>query len=361
MATRRRGVKHSYNKTRTTSKASLRKTRHKNKKSKHRKTKKRYQSGGGPKARSKGAPGLQAEPKTIRYHIRRGLMRPQAEEDYFNFNKLHPTAEFDIPIEVSGLSYNISVKSIKQKTPGQNVFPILCGDARRFLSQVGLGKEGYHMVIAVRKKHPTKPNKRQIAASEIDLREAKGLIFGNITDDEIKQIVERVNQITTAYYRDSTAGKVEIDAFNEYLKRIGSKMRLVPRIENPEKRRPPRVQTSFNFNPESPRTKELLTTYSLSSQESQENTPEEMETGDSASRKSVKPPVSRGVSNRSRGVSNRSRGVSNRSRGVSNRSRGVSSSGISKQPTPEVSYFRKFTPRVRGKTPLEVIPEEPTP
>ena len=353
MATRRRKVKHSHNKTRTTSKALLRKTTYNNKKNKQNKTKKRYQSGGGPtastasKKRAKGASGIKAEPKTIRYHIRHGLMRPQAEEEYFNFNKLNPTAEFDIPIEISDLPYNISVKSIKQKTPGQNSFSILCGDARRFLGQVGLGKEGYHMVIAVRKKHPTKPNKRQIAASEIDLREAKGLLFGGISDCEIKKIVERANELTQAYYRDSAAGKKQIDRFNAHLKEIGSKMRLVPRIENPEKRRPPRVQTSFNFNPESPRTKELLTTYSLSSQESQENTPEEMETGDSASRKSVKPPVSRGVSNRSRGVSNRSRGVS--------------SSGISKQPTPEVSYFRTFTPRVRGKTPLKVIPEEHTP
>ena len=367
MATRRRGVKNSHNKTRTTIKALLRKTTYKNKKNKtHRvknnRTKKIYQSGGGPQApkapkkRAKGASGIKVEPKTIRYYIRQGLMPPSAEEAYFSFNKLNPTAEFDIPIEVSGFPYNISVKSVKQKTPGQKVFPILCGDARRFCRQVGLGKEGYHMVIAVRKKHPTKPNKRQIAASDIDLRKAKGLLFGNITDSEIKTIVERVNQITQAYYDDSTAGKKEIDKFNEDLERIGSKMRLVPRKENVEKSRAARVQVNYSFNPESPRTKKFIEDNFLMS--SQDPSPEDttsygnaamaMSTGSRESSGQKLPSNSRATSGR------RAPGSRNTS------SRNTSSRrGISKQPTPQqFSYFRSFQPRVRGTTPLQVIQEE---
>jgi hypothetical protein len=290
MATRRRRVKHSHNKTRTTIKALLRKTTYKNKKSKHHKTKKRYQSGGGPKApkipntpkaRAKGASGIKAEPKTIRYYIRQGLMPPEAEESYFKFHKENPTAEFDIPIKVSGLPYHISVKSVKQKTPGQNSFSIICGDARRFLGQLGLGKEGYHMVIAVRKKHPDpeKPNKRQVVGAEIDLRQARGLLFGGISDCEIKRIVERANELTEAYYEDSTAGKAEIDQFNAYLTDIGSKMQLAPKKENTEKGRAPRVQTSFNFNPTSPRTKELITLFTMSSQDA---SPEDTSNGNAA-------------------------------------------------------------------------------
>jgi hypothetical protein len=289
MATRRRRVKHSHNKTRTIIKALLRKTTYKNKKSKHHKTKKRYQSGGGPKApkipntpkaRAKGASGIKAEPKTIRYYIRQGLMPPEAEERYFKFHKENPTAEFDIPIKVSGLPYHISVKSVKQKTPGQNSFSIMCGDARRFLGQLGLGTEGYHMVIAVRKKHPEKPNKRQVVGAEIDLRKAKGLLFGGISDCEIKRIVERANELTEAYYEDSTAGKAEIDQFNAYLTELGSKMQLAPKKENFEKRRAARVQVSLNYNPESPRTKEHIANFMMMS--SQDASPEDTSNGNAA-------------------------------------------------------------------------------
>lgn len=368
MVTRRRRLKTSHNKTRTTSKELLRKTTYKNKKSKHHKTKKVYQSGGGPKPKPKGKykgkQGIEAEPKTIRYLINQEVVPPETLQRYFDFNKLNPTAEFDIPIEVSKLPYNISVKSVKQKTPGQKVFPILCGDARRFLGQVGLGKEGYHMVIAVRKKHPTKLNKRQIAASEIDLRRAKHLIFGKVSDDEIKQIVERVNEITTAYYQESTSGKEEIDKFNAYLESKDSKMRLVPRKENLEKSRSARIQTSFNFNPGSPRTRALIEkSFMMSSQDtSPEDTPSygnaaaAVSTGATATGyiDQKLPSNSRATS---RSMAPSSRGTT--SRGTSSRNTS-SRRGISKQPTPSVSYFRKFTPRVRGKTPLSVITEEST-
>lgn len=370
MATRRRGVKNSHNKTRTTSKELLRKTTYKNKKSKHHKTKKVYQSGGGPKPKPKpkgkykGKQGIEAEPKTIRYLINQEVVPPETLQRYFDFNKLNPTAEFDIPIEVSSLPYNISVKSVKQKTPGQKVFPILCGDARRFLGQVGLGKEGYHMVIAVRKKHPTKLNKRQIAASEIDLRRAKHIIFGKVSDDEIKQIVERVNKITTAYYQDSISGKQEIDEFNAYLESKGSKMRLVPRKENLEKSRSARVQTSFNFNPESPRTRALIEKSFMMS--SQDTSPEDTSTSNRNSAMSTGATATGSIDQKlpsnsratSRSMAPSSRGAT--SRGTSSRNTS-SGRGISKQPTPSVSYFRKFTPRVRGKTPLPVITEEFTP
>lgn len=367
MATRRRRVKHSHNKTRTTSKALLRKTTYKNKKNKtHRvknsRTKKVYQSGGvsrAPKAstastastaskkRAKGASGIKAEPKTIRYLINQGVVPPETLERYIKFQKENPTAEFDIPIEISGLPYNISVKSVKQKTPGQNSFSIMCGDARRFLGQLGLGKEGYHMVIAIRKKHPTKPNKKQIVGAEIDLRHAKSLLFGGISDCEIKKIVEASNELTEAYYKDSTAGKQKIDQFNAYLKRIGSKMQLAPKIGNLEKGRSSRVQTSYKFNPDSPRTKKLINEFTMSSQE---DSPQEMSYGNAAmstGSRGQKPTSSSRATSRSRVTSARSRGVSSRS-------------GVSKKPTPtpQVSYYRSFKPRDRGTTQLQVIPEE---
>jgi hypothetical protein len=79
MATRRKGLKTSHNKTRTIIKALLRKTTYKNKKNKHHKTKKRYQSGGGPKApkaqvkgEAKGRYGVPTEMKFLRLLLKEG-------------------------------------------------------------------------------------------------------------------------------------------------------------------------------------------------------------------------------------------------------------------------------------------------
>ena len=363
MATRRRRVKHSHNKTRTTSKALLRKTTYKNKKSKHHKTKKVYQSGGvsrAPKAstastastaskkRAKGASGIKAEPKTIRYLIRKGIVPPDTLEKYIKFQKENPTAEFDIPIEVSGLPYNISVKSVKRKTPGQNSFTIMCGDARRFINGIGSCHVPYHMVIAIRQPHRSKPGRQELVGTEIDLRSAKKVLFGNISDDEIKKIVEASNELTEAYYKDSTAGKQQIDYFNAYLKGIGSKLQLAPKKENPEKGRDPRVQVSFPLvlGPEG-----VFAKHSRNVElSSQEGSPQDMDDGNAA------------MSTGSRGqkLTSSSRATP-RSRGTSARSRGVSSrSGVSKKPTPtpQVIYYRSFKPRERGTTQLQVIPEE---
>ena len=365
MATRRRRVKHSHNKTRTTNKTLLRKTRYKNKKNKtHRfknnRSKKVYQSGGGPKApkastsqkaRAKGASGIKAEPKTIRHLIRRGIVPPDTLEKYIKFQKENPTAEFDIPIEVSGLPYNISVKSVKRKTPGQNSFTIMCGDARRFINGIGSCNVPYHMVIAIRQPHPSKPGKQQLVGTEIDLRSAKKVLFGDITDTEIKKIVEASDTLTHAYYKDSTAGKVEIDKFNKYLKDIGSRLQLAPKKENLEKGRDSRVQVSFplTLGPGG-----VFAGHSTNVElSSQEDSPQDMDDGNAAmstGSRGQKPTSSSRATSRNKGATSRSRGVSSRS-------------GVSKKPTPQppVSYFRSFKPRDRGTTQLQVIPEELSP
>ena len=92
MVTRRRRLKKSHNKTRTTSKVLLRKTTYKNKKNKtHRvkknRTKKVYQSGGGPKVRAKGHKGVPAENKLIREYIRRGIISPETLQKQVIYQK----------------------------------------------------------------------------------------------------------------------------------------------------------------------------------------------------------------------------------------------------------------------------------
>jgi hypothetical protein len=283
MATRRRRVKHSHNKTRTIIKALLRKTMYKNKKGKHHKTKKRYQSGGGPKAsktpnppktpkRAVGASGDKVEPKASRVYQRRGQGYPDLPERHIAYKKKYPTAEFDIPIDISGLEFHVSVKSVKRKTPGQKSYTIMCGDARRFLTEIGLGKDPYHMVIGIRQPHSTKPNKKEVVGCEIDLREYKHVLFGKATDEQIKYIADESHRLTEAYYHDSTTAKPLIDEFNAYLKGLESKLQLAPKKENYDKKRDPRVQASFNFVPDDPITKQFIKAFEFSSMD---NSPED--------------------------------------------------------------------------------------
>jgi len=354
MATRRRGVKHSHSKTRSVNKALLRKTTYKNKKNKHHKTKKVYQSGGGPKPPAKGKEGDMVEFKVPRSLRRRGLGNSRIVENHIEYKKRYPTAEFDIPIEVSGLPYNISVKSVKQKTPGQQSYSIMSGDARRFLSGIGLGKEPYHMIIGIRQPHPTHPNRKKIVGSEIDLRKYRSVLFGNASEDNIKSIVQKANELTQAYYENSTTTKPHIDAFNRYLKGLNSKLQLAPKKENLAKKRAARVQASFTFNPTSPRTAAHSTAVDLSSMENSQASSPGDEAGAAGEALELQLVNITKRSSRPLGTSSRSRGASSRSRGTSARS------GISKQPTPQVSYYRSFKPRVRDTTqPFSTIPEEP--
>ena len=76
-----------------------------------------------------------------------------------------------------------------------------------------------------------------------------------------------------------------------------------------------------------------------------------MQTAQPASIKSVNPSVSTGATSRSMAPSSRNKGASSRSRGVSSRR------GVSKQPTPQFSYFRKFPPIVRRTSQLSIVPE----
>jgi hypothetical protein len=347
MVTRRRGVKNSYNKTRTIIKASLRKTRHKNKKSKHRKTKKRYQNGGGPqKERAKGDKGVPTEYKVVRKFIATGKLSPGVAAKQANWHRFNNTAEFDLDMGVTDLPYHISVKSVKRKTPGQNVFTIMCGKSDRFFTQVGTGSVPYHMVVVIREKHPTDPNKTQYRALDLDLRspDSRTLLFGSATDCKIKEIVESAQLLSDAYCEndEDAVNNWKIEQFNSELKLLGAKIQLAPKKGNPDKKRYTRAQASITgFNPNSPRSRASITEEFLLSSE---------------------PNSAESASHNSRATSGRiapgSRGTS--SRGTSSRNTS-SRRGVSKQPTPQVSYFRSFKPRVRGTTPLQVIPENLTP
>ena len=241
--------KHSHNKIRTTIKALLHKTRYTNKKNKHHKTKKIYHKGGGPKVRAKGESGVPVEAKVSRGLVRQGLVHSSVPGIQAAYQKKNPRAEFDIPIEVSGLEYNISVKTVKRKTSGQNTFTIMCGDARRFMREAGIGKVPYRMIIGIREKHPTDPTKKKIIGLEIDLRNFRQDLFGTLDDCEITKIVDKSNQLTQAYCEDPERNKPRVDAFNEELRTMGARMQLAPKKGNPEKCRDSRMQSSFGFHP----------------------------------------------------------------------------------------------------------------
>jgi hypothetical protein len=360
MATRRRGLKTSHNKTRTTSKVLLRKTRHKNKKNKNSKTKKRYQSGGGPKARAKGAKGVPAEFKVTRHYIRRGMVHPDTLQKQVMYQKANPTAEFDLDSSVTGLPHHISVKSVKQKTPGQNSFTIMCGKSNRFINQVGIGKVPYHMVVVIREKHRTDPNKTQYHALEIDLRGDKGkrLLFGSADDCEIQNIVKQAEVLSNAYCKDDEDAETirKIGVFNTYLKeKLGAKIQLAPKKGNPNKNRATRAQASIRgFNPNSPTSKgSIIHDDILSSAPNSGSSNEGINGGPAGTAPLNLTATSVSRAPGSRGTSSRNTGSRNTgSRNTSSRNTG-SSRGVNKPPVPQVSYFRSFKPRYRE---LSTIP-----
>ena len=364
MATRRRGLKTSHNKTRTTSKALLRKTRHKNKKNKNRKTKKRYQSGGGPKARAKGAKGVPAEFKVTRHLIRRGMVHPDTLQKQVMYQKANPTAEFDLDSSVTGLPHHISVKSVKQKTPGQNSFTIMCGKSNRFINQVGIGKVPYHMVVVIREKHRTDPNKTQYHALEINLRGENGkrLLFGRAKDCEIQDIVKQAEYLSNAYCKNDKDAETirKIGEFNADLKELGAKIQLAPKKGNPNKNRATRAQASImGFNPNSPTSRaSVIHEDYLSSAPNSGNSQEGTNGGPAgtAPLNLTATSVSRAPGSRNTGSRNTgSRNTSSRNTGSRNTgSRNTGSSrGVNKPPVPQVSYFRSFKPRYRE---LSTIP-----
>jgi len=364
MVTRRRGVKHRRNKTRTTNKASLRKTRHKNKTNKQNKTKKRYQSGGGPKAPAKGKEGVPTETKFLRYLLNKGEITQKKFNELVAQQKKDYTAEFDIDMGISSLPYHISVKSVKRKTPGQNVFTIMCGKSNRFFGQTGIGKVPYHMVVVIREKHRTDPKKKQYHALEVDLRGEKGrrLLFGTANDCEIQDIVKQAEYLSNAYCEDDEDAETirKIGEFNEYLKSLHAKIQLAPKKGNPDKKRATRAQASITgFDPNSPTSKASIINEDYLSSEPNSGNSRNSDEGINGGPAGTAPlnltatSVSRAPG--SRGTS--SRGTS--SRGTSSRNTS-SRRGVNKQPT-QVSYFRSFKQRVRGTTPLQVIQEKLTP
>jgi hypothetical protein len=202
----------------------------------------------------------------------------------------------------------------------------MCGDARRFLTELGSGNVPYHMVIGIRQQHSTKPNKKEVVGCEIDLRAYKGVLFGRATDEEIKFIIDESNRLSKAYCDNSAKTKPEIDAFNASLERLGSKLRLAPKKENYDKKRDPRVQATFSFVPEDPINKPFLKPFELSSME---NSPEDQDNGTGAGEAAMD--MSTGQSAQSLAPVKTSR-----------------RSGIHKKPVeprPPTEYFRSFKPK----------------
>ena len=318
MVTRRRGVKYRHNKTRTTSKALLRKTRHKNKKNKQNKTKKRYQSGGGPKApkAAKGRYGVPTEMKFLRLLLKEGKISQETFDKLVEQQKKDHTAEFDIDMEISGLPEHYSVKSAN-KNENQYSVTIMCGKSNRFITQTGTGSAPYHMIVVLREKHPTKPNKTQYRALEINLRSdnARTLLFGDANDCQIQKIVDDAQRLSDTYCDDDSVENHEnIRRFNQNLKSsFGARIQLAPKKGNHEKKRATRAQSSFVLDlkcMDAVVEREFL----LSSQSSVD----EMETAKPTSGKSVKPSISKVPRS--------------------------SSSSRRRVPPPTTAYFRTFSP-----------------
>jgi hypothetical protein len=332
----------------------LRKTRYKNKKNKtyrvkNNRTKKIYQRGGGPKApkepnpaktpnppkekkRAKGASGDKfVEPKVSRSYRRRMQGHPDMPERHIAFKKANPTAEFDIPIDISGLPFHVSVKSVKRKTPGQKSFTIMCGDARRFLTELASGSVPYHMVIGIRQPHSTKPNKTEVVGCEIDLRDYKRILFGNsTTDEQIIFIIDESHRLTEAYYEDSESAKQYIDKFNAFLKGLNSKLRLAPKKENYDKKRDPRVQATFSFVPDAPENKQFVTPFDFSSMD---NSPQDVD-GDGAGEAATTTAMAMSTGQSAQSVAPVK----------TSRRRGVSKKPV--EPRPPTEYFRSFKERL---------------
>jgi hypothetical protein len=341
MVTRRRGVKYRHNKTRTTSKALFRKTRHKNKKNKQNKTKKRYQSGGGPKARvkgeAKGRYGVPTEMKFLRLLLKEGKISQETFNKLVEQQKKDHTAEFDIDMEISGLPEHYSVKSAN-RNENQYSVTIMCGKSNRFITQTGTGSAPYHMIVVLREKHPTKPKKTQYRALEINLRSynARKLLFGNANDCQIKKIVDDAQRLSNTYCNNaSVENHANIRTFNENLKRsFGARIQLAPKKGNPEKKRATRAQSSFVLDlkcMDAVVEREFL----LSSQSSVD----EMETAKPTSGKSVKPPISKVP-----------RSSSSSRRRVPGSGSRVPGSGSREPKPPPTEYFRKFPPSNRGSS-----------
>lgn len=370
MATRRKRVKHSHNKTRNTTKTLLRKTTYKNKNKTHRiknhRTKKIYQSGGGPKApktpktpktpkqpksRARGASGEKVELKVSRAFQRRGEGFADMPERHMVYKKQNPTAEFDIPLDISGLPFNVSVKSVKRKTPGQKAYTIMCGDARRFLTEIGLGRVPYHMIIGIRQQHPTNPHKKKVVGCEIDLREYKSILFGRASDREIKDIIDESHRLTELYYQDSTKAKPLIDSFNKGLKTINSKLQLAPKKENVEKGRGARVQATFNIIPQDPINKPFLKDFELSSIE---NSPEDEDNGTGAGVAAMAVGQAAQEAQEAQSLAP----ISPRLAPVKTSRRGITKKRV--EPRPPTEYFRSFKPRERKSIQLTEVLEEPS-
>ena len=366
MVTRRRGVKYRHNKTRTTSKALLRKTRHKNKKNKQNKTKKRYQSGGGPKApkAAKGRYGVPTEMKFLRLLLKEGKISQETFDKLVEQQKKDHTAEFDIDMEISGLPEHYSVKSAN-KNENQYSVTIMCGKSNRFITQTGTGSAPYHMIVVLREKHPTKPNKTQYRALEINLRSdnARTLLFGDANDCQIQKIVDDAQRLSDTYCDDdSVENHEQIRRFNQNLKSsFGARIQLAPKKGNPNKNRATRAQASImGFNPNSPTSRaSVIHEDYLSSAPNSGNSQEGTNGGPAgtAPLNLTATSVSRAPGSRNTGSRNTgSRNTSSRNTGSRNTgSRNTGSSrGVNKPPVPQVSYFRSFKPRYRE---LSTIPE----
>ena len=240
-------------------------------------TKKSYQYGGVPKSQA---------PKSSTQKSRRGRNdRGFRAEDMFvkklahmigdlqliprhaEHQRLHPQDPHDIPISLSSkLVGNYSVKSVANKTPGQESYHICAGDACVFTDNLRDTTNPLIMALVIRHEEELKnqkEGKRSVSTETytIDLHRYKKALYGDLSEDDMHEIFEKLQDLKKAYTskdeRISTVAREEIDAINVRLRAAGARLTLAPKAANVAKKRPARVQTVIKFNKFSPRAGEV--------------------------------------------------------------------------------------------------------
>lgn len=268
------------------------------------KTKKRYKEGGTLNNLRKIK--VIKKPKGRR-GIRVEFLVAKATADFFGdptlvashaaHQKKDPTAPIDIPGSLSGnLPGDISVKSIARTSPGQKKFQICMGHSCRtfdsFIDTVkavaeakdddAIQKAAYYMAIVLRFEDEIKDKKIPLKATVIDMGKYKSALFGNLTDQDIKNMSQKLLRleerskketyeifkkyptleaaaaegVTEKADESKKAIETELDRLNKELESHGAKLHLRLSIGNwfsESGSRQPRILASFSWSPDSPR------------------------------------------------------------------------------------------------------------
>lgn len=239
----------------------------------HHRTKKLYQYGGMPKSQA---------PKSSTQRSRKGRNdRGYRAEDQFvkklahmigdleliprhaEHQRLHPQDPHDIPISLSSkLVGNYSVKSVANKSAGQESYQICAGDACVFTDNLRDTTNPLIMALVIRHEEELKNQKEgkimiPTQTYTIDLHQYKNALYGSMSEGEMHKIFERLKDLKKAYTsKDQGISKVaraEIDEINGRLRAANARLNLAPKAANVAKKRDARLQTVIKINTGSPR------------------------------------------------------------------------------------------------------------